>query len=186
MWEEFARRYCERTEKVRRPSDILQAITFEPFLRVGQSVADASVNGKVLAVALSGVAYVRGEVFFIVMSGWLLAFCADWYLGRILAVKRGVFDPEISKARTMVKLSSLLLVMIVWMMAHAVGEHFLQVDWGKIPGLVLMVLLTLDECDSVEAKRIALKGRPIPFWSDTLSFLRKATKRAGPVDDSDK
>lgn len=170
----------ERFEIAYTPVALLRALTVVPFARIAQTTAETSWSARILALASAVVVYVRRELFLLVLAVYLLAFALDWFLGRRCAQRAGSYDRYVGSTRMAVKLAAVFQCFAIWVIGDQIVHHFLDAGWGGIVGTALMVLVTIEELDSIERHRVALGWPPIPLWSQAIAVLGGIAARSIP------
>lgn len=158
------------------PADVIEAVVSRPFQQIGEVILTSTALGKTFAVLAGVIAWIRGDIFLLTVTLYVIAAGLDWFLGRRLAHAEHRFSSEKAQGGLLVKGALILEVGLIWLIGREVAGYF-GGGWGGAVATILLAFAVMDELDSVETNRVALGGRPLPAWSKAITMLRGATDR---------
>lgn len=149
-----------------------------PFIRLQKMGAPEWVISA--AVGVLGLLWQQMTVRILVVL--MVSSAIDYWLGRGRAKRRGEFSPTLAHAGAIGKVAGIALVMLLLMLEHAIAS---VVHTGGLLSLAVAMGLLIVDLESIHDHRVKSGARPIPLFSQVISYLKTVAGRFGDGKDGD-
>ena len=138
-------------------------------------IQDATTIQKVGAAAGAVAAWWEPDAFAYLITLLFVSNAADWIFGRHAARKAGVFNRTISREGMVSKALQLTIILLLRTFEAVVPMLAGTPSTGGVVASGIVVLLFIEDIESLERHLIVLGGRPVPGLSVALRRLRTLT-----------
>lgn len=131
---------------------------------------------KMIGFMVSAVNLIVGDILTPVLCLIAVASGVDWFFGRIVAMKKGTYQKDLSTYGWQVKMGVLLIIMLVrgfeaWLVLLNI------IDTHGFVATAIAVGIFIDELDSIDENLRALNGKGVPGLGRALTWMRSIQDR---------